>query len=245
VLRIERCRIAYFDYALAVTLKTDHPRPYTSSIVPGGLFINNCIFQAFDTCINLEHCTQNRIYANWFVGSPGVAIRLENCNKTWIVANEINSFKRAAILLEDDGKGGSLHDVVISLNWSLSLQPDAQHIEFINPGGMNNLMIADNIFRGRATMDMTAIRRDRGVLFHGNGGAGRASENGGQVTISSGQQRLTVRHRLLGIPKSIQLTPLQNTPVHWIENRTKDSFDIMLASPASEDISLLWRAAVQ
>ena len=246
VLRLERCRIAHrLRRAIDVTLETDTPRPYIAEIVPGGLFVNNCIFQASDICINLEYCTQNRIYANWFVSNCGVAVRLKNSNKTWIVANEINTFKRAAILLEDDGKGNELNNIVISLNLCLSSRKDTKYIELVNPADMNNLMIVNNLFDGNASMDMTSIQRGRGHLFHGNGNAERASENSGEIRIPTGWRRIKVTHELMGMPMSIQLTPLQETPNYWIENRTNDSFDIVSASPAAEDIRLLWRAAVQ
>lgn len=106
-IRIERSRFAYMRRNIDITQVSELRRPYPYAIAPGGLFTNNSIFQAYDTCINLEHATQNRIISNWFVSNSGVVLRLLNTNKTWFVANEVNQFTRAAVLLEDGGLGSS------------------------------------------------------------------------------------------------------------------------------------------
>jgi len=246
VLRLERCRIAHVYRCVDMTMLTYLPRPYPAKIVPGGLFVNNCIFHAYDICLNLEYATQNRIYSNWFVSNMGVALRLKNTNKTWFMANEINQFKRAAILLEDDGKGNPVHNVNIALNWMWSNHPGTRYIEVIGGEHMHNISVTGNTMVGEdCGIDLPFYERNRGHVFANNAGADHASEAIGEVRVAPNAKRATVKHGLIAKPRFIDVTPEGAPTVWWIENRTKTSFDIVFPKPPTSSLTLLWHARVQ
>ena len=246
VLRLERCRIAHVHRCVDMSILTYMSRPYPAKIVPGGLFINNCIFHAYDICLNLEYATQNRIYSNWFVSNMGVALRLKNTNKTWFMANEINQFKRAAILLEDDGDGNPVHNINIALNWMWSNHPNVKYIEVIGAEYMSNISATGNTMLGNdCQIDLPFAAKNRGHVFSNNGGAGCLSETSGEVRIASDAKRVTVTHGLISKPQFINVTPEGSPTVWWIENRTSKSFDIVIQSSASKEKTLLWHARIQ
>lgn len=245
VIRMERSRLAYMRRCLDITQLTDLPRPYPARIVPGGVFINNCIFQAFDICINLEYSTQNRIYANWFVSNSGVVLRLLNSNKTWFFANEINQFSRAGILLEDDGGGGNhVHNVVIALNWFHSRRADTKFIEVVNGDPMYNIVVTDNIMEGTAGIDLPFQNVTRGHVFRNNAGSGVKTDAVGRVQIPAGQSRAQVSHTLMAEPTHVAISPHGRAPEWWIENIGPNTFEVHIEHPASSDLSFSWEARI-
>jgi hypothetical protein len=227
-------------------------RPYPAPIVPGGLFVTNSIFQASDICLNLEYATQNRILSNWFVSQSGVVLRLKNTNKTWFVANEINQFRRAAILLEDDQGGGNfVHNNIIALNWMHSEAPETAFFEVIHGEKMHDILITNNILEGSAKVQLPPLTGGSGNRFQGNvrhttmeGESALLSENAGTAVIPAGQRALTVEHGLLAKPVSLSLTPQSDSPPYWVANCGEKSFEIHLRAPTSAALPFLWRAAL-
>lgn len=248
VIRIERCRFAYMRTCLSITQVTDLERPYPARIVPGGVFINNSIFQATDICLNLEHATQNRIIGNWFVSNSGVVLRLLNTNKTWFVANEINQFTRAAVLLEDDGLGGNhVHNNVISLNWMHSNNPDTWFIETVNGDRMHNILISENIMEGVAGVKLPSPQENTGIRFADNVGEAVQSSSAGKVTLPVGQTRITVSHDLIAAPASVSITPLSRTPSYWVEqpdSTARESFEIVISDKSASPVIFNWYATI-
>lgn len=246
VLRIERCRFAYMRTCVEITQDTALPRPFPARIVPGGLFINNSIFQATDVCLNLEYATQNRIISNWFVSNSGVVLRLLNTNKTWFVANEVNQFTRAAILLEDDGGGGNhVHNNIIALNWMHSNRPDTWFIETVNGDRMHNNLIADNVLQGTAGVKLPPMEKDRGNRFEGNtGGAAARTGNSGTATLAAGKKSVVVRHGLMQAPIHVSVTPAAESSSFWVDNRTADSFEVHFREAPERALGFSWSARV-
>lgn len=246
VLRIERCRFAYMRTCVEVTQDTALPRPFPARIVPGGLFINNSIFQASEVCLNLEYATQNRIIGNWFVSNSGVVLRLLNSNKTWFVANEVNQFTRAAVLLEDDGGGGNhVHNNVIALNWMHSNRPDTRFIETVNGDRMHNILVTDNILQGTAGLRLPPMGKDRGNRFEGNtGGPAAITENAGAASVPAGRKSLVVRHGLIQAPLHVSITPEGETSGFWVDHRTAESFEVHFKDAPARPLDFSWSARV-
>lgn len=244
IMRIERCRLAYMRVCVELTQVTDLPRPFPSKIVPGGLFINNCIFQATEICLNLEYTTQNRIFANWFVSNSGVVLRLLNSNKTWFFANEINQFNRAGILLEDDGQPGNpIHDIFLTMNWIHSVKPETRYIEIVNGDRIRNLVVTDNIFSGKAQLDWPFRGGERGCLLANNLGSAARSEAIGQVVIPAGQLRAEFAHGLRQEPIHVATTPWG--PVNgtlWIERVDESRLAVVLPQALDRDLTVSWEA---
>lgn len=245
IMRIERCRLAYMRRCVELVQVTDLPRPYPSRIAPGGLFINNCVFQASDICLNLEYTTQNRIFANWFVSNCGVALRLLNSNKTWFFANEINQFNRAAIVLEDDGGGGNyLHDIILTMNWIHSMKPETKYIEIINGEKAQHLLVTDNIFSGKAGLDWPLYLRQRSNVFSGNLGAAACTENLGRVLLKAGETRVEVAHGLLAEPTHVDVTPWGPAPKWWVEPVDARTIALNFSEPLDQDLPISWSARI-
>ncbi|MGN6553752.1 MAG: right-handed parallel beta-helix repeat-containing protein [Verrucomicrobiota bacterium] len=244
-MRLERCRLASLKDGVVVTQVTDQPRPWSWDISPGAVFINNCIFRCSGTAIKLEYSTQNRIYANWFVSGTGVALHIKNSDKTWFLANEINTFTRSAIVLEDDGKPGNLiTDIFLSHNWINAASPDRKYLELLPQGkSISRVQFIDNILIGNGSAD-TAALTDAGRNRFANNVAtqpGFASQATGEVKIPKGAKQVVVQHGLYRQPNHVSVTFNSEPPKFWVTDRTAKTFTVHF-SETVEAGEFTWRA---
>lgn len=244
-MRLERCRLASLKDGILVTQATDQARPWNWDISPGAVFINNCIFRCTGTAIRLEYSTQNRIYANWFVSGTGVALHVKNSDKTWFLANEINTFTRSAIVLEDDGKPGNLiTDIFLSHNWINAASADKKYLELLPHGkSISRVQFIDNILIGNGSAD-TAALTDAGRNRFANNVAtqpGFASQATGEVKIPKGAKQVVVQHGLYRQPDHVSVTFNSEPPKYWVTDKTAKSFTVHF-SESVEAGEFTWRA---
>jgi hypothetical protein len=245
-MRLERCRLASLKHGILVTQVTDKPRPWHWDISPGGVFINNCIFRCTGTAVQLEYSTQNRIYANWFVSGTGVALHLKNSDKTWFFANEINTFTRAAIILEDDGKPGNLvTDIFLSHNWINSSGPDKKYLE-LHPNGKSfaGVQFINNRLVGKGTADTDVFIPGKQNRFADNVATspGFLSRSTGEAKVSSGAKELVIAHGLYRQPDHVSITFGSEPPKYWVTDMKTDTFTVRFAEPVKAG-AFTWSAS--
>jgi len=74
---------------------------------------------------------------------------------------------------------------------------------------------------------------------------GYVTENSGTATISAGNTSVTVNHGLASAPKVVKVTPIGDPGDRWwVANVGDTSFDIVVASAPTADISFYWEAEV-
>ena len=245
-LRLERCRLASLRDGVLVTQATDLPRPWSWDISPGATFINNCIFACRGSAIRLEYSTQNRIYANWFVSGTGVALYLKNSDKTWFFANEINTFTRAAIVLEDDGQpGGALTDIFLSHNWINADHSDKKYLEVnVRDKPLRRVQFINNILDGNGSADTAALLPETGNRFADNvsNHPGFANHATGEVNIPKGAKEIVVQHGLYRTPDHVSVTCEFEPPTFWVADRNAQSFTVHFSAPVAAG-ALTWSAS--
>lgn len=245
-MRLERCRLASLKDGILVTQATDLPRPWSWDISPGATFVNNCIFRCSGSAIRLEYSTQNRIYANWFVSGTGVALYLKNSDKTWFFANEINSFTRSAIVLEDDGQpGGLITDIFLSHNWINAPSPKNKYLEVnVHDKPLRRIQVIDNIFDGNGSADTSELLPQTGNRFANNiaNQPGFASQATGEVKISKREKEMVVAHGLYRTPDHVSVTFDSEPPKYWIAQKDAKTFTVRFSEPISKG-SFTWSAS--
>ena len=243
-MRLERCRLANLIDGILVTQVTDQPRPWHWDIAPGAIFINNCIFRCDGTAIQLEYTTQNRIYANWFVSGGTTALHLKNTNNTWFMANEINTFSRSAIRLEDDGKPGNpLTDIFLVHNWIHATDPSKKFLECTpTTGRYQRIQFTNNILMGKGGADTAAFGKE-GNRFADNVAdqTGLASEACGEVKVKAGAKELVIAHGLYRKPDYVGVTFRTEPPKYWVSEITAKTFTVCFGE-AVRDGSFTWNA---
>lgn len=247
-LRMERCRLAGMKNGLLVTQVTDKPKPWHWDISPGAVFINNCIFRCNGTAIQLEYSTQNRIYSNWFVSGCGVALHLKNSDKTWFFANEINTFGRAAILLEDDGQpGNQITDVILSHNWMNAADPSKKYLELLPNGKtFRRVRFHNNILDGNGSADTGALLTENGSCFHENAAnrPGFSSNAAGDAEAKAGATEVVIAHGLYRKPDHVSVTFRSEPPVYWVTDTNEKTFTVRFTGPAKAG-SFSWNAMIR
>lgn len=245
-MRLERCRLASLKEGVLVTQVTAQPRPWSWDISPGGVFINNCIFRCYDTAIQLEYATQIRIYANWFVSGGSVALHIKNSDKTWFFANEINTFTRSAIVIEDDGKPGNfVTDIFLSHNWINAPDPAKKYLELLPNGKpLARVQFIDNILIGKGTADTAALTTEPGNRFADNVATqpGFASHSTGEVKIASATNQVVIAHGLYRRPGHVSVTFETEPPSYWVNAMTDKTFTVHFAKPV-ESGAFTWSAS--
>jgi len=236
-LRIERCRLAGLKNGIRISQLTDLPRPWHWAIAPGGAFINNSVFKCSDTAIQIEYATQNRIYANWFVGGGKTIFHLKNSDKTWFYANELNNVKDSSIIIEDDGlPGNTVHEIFISLNWLNLVNPGSKFLD-LRPNGKHfeRVQVINNIFEGVGTCDTAALDPKLGNRFEGNTGTqpGVASQAAGRFEIKSNMKAVKIEHGLYKTPVHVGITFENKPPVYWVSAKDEKSFTVSFDEPIS------------
>lgn len=243
-MRLERCRLANLKDGILVTQVTDLPKPWHWNIAPGAVFINNCIFRCDGTAIRLEYTTQNRIYANWFVSGGATALHLKNSDKTWFVANEINTFSRAGIVLEDDRKPGNpLTDLFLVHNWIHAADPAKKYLECTPPTGRyQRVQFTNNILMGKGSADTAAFGK-AGNRFADNVAErpGLAASACGQALVKAGAGQVVIEHGLYRAPEHVGVTFRTEPPKHWVAEITPKTFTVRFAGPVREG-SFSWNA---
>lgn len=245
-LRLERCRLANLRDGVWVGQKTDLPRPYPFVIVPGGVFINNCIFRCYDTAIRLEYATQNRIYDNWFVSGGKTVLWLKNTNKTWFNDNELNTVSGSSIVLEDDGlEGNNVHDIFMARNWIWNTNPQSKFLE-IKPNGKTVQLVqfVDNILYGPAGLDVDALDTQYNKnRIYGNVGtqSGRASKASGSYEIAYPMRTVRIPHGLYKAPVHVNITFRNEPPVFWVSAMNESTFTVSFKDDVPSG-SFTWEA---
>jgi hypothetical protein len=75
------------------------------------------------------------------------------------------------------------------------------------------------------------------------GVSGYVTENSGVATLAAGSTRVTVNHGLVAAPSKVFITPRANITA-WVENITGTSFDIVVATAPTTNITFSWYAEV-
>ena len=71
------------------------------------------------------------------------------------------------------------------------------------------------------------------------------TKNSGKATITAGSTSVTVNHGLASKPSKVQVTPLSDPGAYWyVTNRTDTSFDIVLSTAPTSDVTFAWQAEV-
>jgi len=111
---------------------------------------------------------------------------------------------------------------------------------WITGGARNTVVIGAKVY-GNISEDL----HDAGINSKIEHVEGYKNKNSGTATVSSGSTRVTVNHGLVDTPKKVHITPLSDPgDRYWVENRTPTSFDIVIATAPSSDVTFAWYAEV-
>jgi len=139
----------------------------------------------------------------------------------WLTPNNILSAHFIETISERSGR----------YNWNL----EGGHIKLIDCYSENGASTVADFNFGGATYE-----------FIGKGSYnGKYGINRGTITITAGNTSVTVNHGLVSKPSNVLATPLGDPgDRYWIDNVTDTTFDIVLASAPTSDVTFSWYAEV-
>ena len=114
-------------------------------------------------------------------------------------------------------------------------------IYITNTNGDNDGLIYLNKILNVATAKIYFAVSQPNVIVRNN--QGYITENSGVATIPAGSTSVTVSHGLASAPKNVKVTPIGDPGDRWwVANVGDMSFDIVVASAPTADISFYWEA---